>query len=236
MPLNLQQEAFVTELVAGKNAKDAYIAAGYRPKTNQSAIVSANRLAKQPGIVEAIERLKGERDRIKAEAIKLAIERTAITLERVAVELGRIGFANMMDYMKIDPATGDPRLDWSDLSREQAAALLEVTVDDYVDGRGENARDVRKVRFKLGDKRASLMDIAKLFGWIVDKRETKIVDEFDSMTDKQIEAWLDERAEARVKTRQLRESPDVRRRMRRGRMPAGSVGTLGPTTAQGKPH
>ena len=38
-----------------------------------------------------------------------------------------IGFANMMDYMRIDPATGDPRLDRSDLTREQAAALTEVT-------------------------------------------------------------------------------------------------------------
>src|SRR5271154_1786337 len=142
----------------------------------------------------------------------------------------------MMDYMKIDPATGDPRLDWSGLTREQASALTEVTVDDYIDGRGENARDVRKVKFKLGDKRAALMDIAKLFGWIVEKRENKIVDEFDSMTDEQVSAWLDERAEARVKARQFRESPDVRRRMHRGRMPAGRVGTPRPTTARGKPH
>jgi phage terminase small subunit len=78
--------------------------------------------------------------------------------------------------------------------------------------------------------------LGKELGMFIERRENKIVDEFDSMTDKQIEAWLDERAEARVKARQLRESPDVRRRMHRGRMPAGSVGTLGPTTAQGKPH
>jgi hypothetical protein len=43
---------------------------------------------------------------------------------------------------------------------------------------GENARDVRKVKFKLGDKRAALMDIAKLFGWITERRENKIVNEF----------------------------------------------------------
>jgi phage terminase small subunit len=144
MPLNLQQEAFVTELVAGKNTVDAYISAGYLPKNRQTAIVCAARLAKQPAVVEALEARKNERARIRAEATKLAIERSAITMERVAVELGRIGFANMMDYMKIDPRTGDPRLDWSDLTREQAAALTEVTVDDYVEGRGKNARDVRK--------------------------------------------------------------------------------------------
>ena len=100
-----------------------------------------------------------------------------------------------------------------------------------MDGRGENARDVRKVRFKLGDKRASLMDIAKLFGWIVERRENKVVDEFDSMSDEQVEAWLDERAEARVRMRQRRLAAQQPRRGRQG-----GIGTLRPTTAQGKPH
>jgi phage terminase small subunit len=46
--------------------------------------------------------------------------------------LGRIAFANLMDYMRIGPS-GDPSLDWSGLTREQAAALTEVTVDDYIE-------------------------------------------------------------------------------------------------------
>ena len=100
------------------------------------------------------------------------------------------------------------------------------TVDDYIDGRGENARDVRKVKFKLADKRAALMDIAKLFGWIVEKRENKIVDEFDTMSDEEIEAWLDERAEARVKAKQ-RASAEVQRH---------GIRTPRSTTARGKPH
>ena len=40
------------------------------------------------------------------------IERTAITEERVAVELGRIGFANMVDCIRVGPS-GDPVLDFS---------------------------------------------------------------------------------------------------------------------------
>jgi hypothetical protein len=103
------------------------------------------------------------------------------------------------------------------LPREQAAALTGV----WVGAQGQ-------ARLTLGDKRAALMDIAKLFGWIIDKRETKIVDEFDSMTDEQVEAWLDERAEARVRVRH-RASAEVQRR--------GGIGTLRPaTTARGKPH
>jgi len=135
-----------------------------------------------------------------------------------------------MDYMRLGP-TGDPVLDFSNLTREQAAALTEVTVDDYLDGRGKNARDVRKVKFKLGDKRAALMDIAKLFSWVVERRENKIVDEFDSMTTEQVEAWLDEQAERRVKVRQCSRGPRTNRRQ-----PSGGIGTLRPTTARGKPH
>jgi hypothetical protein len=46
---------------------------------------------------------------------------------------------------------------------------------------------VRKVKFKLADKRAALMDIAKLFGWITERRDNKIVDEFDTMSEEQID-------------------------------------------------
>jgi hypothetical protein len=56
--------------------------------------------------------------------------------------------------------------------------------------------------------------------------ENKIVDEFESMSDEQIEAWLDERAEARVRVRRRSHGPQRR----------GSIGTLRPTTAQSRPH
>jgi phage terminase small subunit len=113
----------------------------------------------------------------------------------VAEELSKIGFANMKDYMRVGPH-GDPVLDFSAITRDQAAALIEVTVDDYVDGRGEDARDVRKVKFKLADKRAALMDIAKLFGWIIDKQEFREVDEFESMEERQLRQLVAERARA----------------------------------------
>jgi phage terminase small subunit len=128
MALNLHQEAFVSYILAGKTAEAAYIAAGYRTKSKEAARASGVRLAKHPEIQEALARARDEKARIQAEATKLAVERTAITMERVAVELGRIGFANMMDYMRIGPS-GDPVLDFSNLTREQAAALTEVTVE-----------------------------------------------------------------------------------------------------------
>lgn len=96
--------------------------------------------------------------------------RTQITQDMVIHELAKIGFANMADYMKASDG-GDPYLDFSGLTRDQAAALAEVTVEDFTDGRGENARDVKRVKFKLCDKRAALVDIGRHLGMFRDKVE-----------------------------------------------------------------
>jgi len=72
--------------------------------------------------------------------------------------------------MRASPG-GDPYLDFSALTRDQAAALQEVTVEDYVDGRGENAREVKRVRFKLADKRAALVDLGRHLGMFKDRVE-----------------------------------------------------------------
>jgi len=207
-------------LASSKSLIDAYLSAGYRAKKRDTASSAATRLAAQPAIIEALDRLKAERARVRAEATRIAIEHSGITQARVAVELGRIGFANIIDYADIFGATEDLGAWLKKLPREQAAALTGV----WLTTSGQ-------VRFTLGDKRAALMDVAKLFGWIVEKRENKIVDEFDSMTPEQIEAWLDERAEARVKLMQRSRGPRTHRRQ-----PSGGIRTPRPTTAPGKPH
>src|SRR5258708_1371689 len=74
-----------------------------------------------------------------------------MTSHEVLLELGRLGRTNMLDYMRVGP-DGDPVLDWSKLTRGQATALIEVTVEDFLDGRGEGAREVHRIRFKLVSK------------------------------------------------------------------------------------
>jgi hypothetical protein len=121
---NPRYERFAQGLAEGKPAYQAYIDAGF---AKVSAAQSPSRLLKsqRAGIRDRVAKILQEHARIRAEVTKLAIEHSGITQARVAVELGRIGFANMMDYMRIDPATGDPTLDWSGLTREQASALTE---------------------------------------------------------------------------------------------------------------
>jgi hypothetical protein len=71
-------------------------------------------------------------------------ERTRLTGDMVVDELRKIAGANMADYMKSTPE-GDPYLDFSTLTPAQTAALAEVTVEDYVEGRGKGARAVKRV-------------------------------------------------------------------------------------------
>ena len=45
------------------------------------------------------------------------------------------------------------------LDRDKATAISEVVVDVVQDGKGEGADTVKRVRFKLADKRAALVDL-----------------------------------------------------------------------------
>jgi phage terminase small subunit len=75
----------------------------------------------------------------------------------------------MGDYITSTPA-GDPKFKtFDELTRDQTAALSEVTIDDYVDGRGEDARDVKRIRFKLQPKIEALDKLGRHLGMFVDR-------------------------------------------------------------------
>ncbi len=154
--LTPKQEAFVAQYLLDLNATQAAIRAGYSEKT---ATEQGSRLLTNVKVQEAI--AKGR----EKTAAKLEI-----TKERIVEELAKIGFSNMLDYMRAG-TDGDPYLDFSNLTREQAAALAEVTVEDFKDGRGEDARDVRRIKFKLHDKKGALVDMAKMLGFMIEKHE-----------------------------------------------------------------
>lgn len=154
--LTAKQQCFVSEYLVDLNATQAAIRAGYSGKT--AAAIGYDNLTK-PHIHDAIAKAMAERAR-----------RTEVTQDRVVAELAKIGFANMKNYMR-SRSDGDPYLDFSALTDDQAAALAEVTVDDYVDGRGENSRAVKRVKFKLHDKRAALVDLGRHLGIFTDKVE-----------------------------------------------------------------
>jgi phage terminase small subunit len=103
-----------------------------------------------------------------AELGKEAARGAVMTAQQVLEELTKLACANMQDYMKPGP-DGDPVLDFAKLTREQASALQEVTVDRYTEGRGEDAREVKRVKFKLADKLRALELLGKHYALFTER-------------------------------------------------------------------
>jgi phage terminase small subunit len=119
-----------------------------------------------------------------AELTEAAADASSIAAGRVLDEMGAIALANVLDYVTIG-ADGLPRIDFSGMTRKQAAALVEITVDEFTDGAGDEARPVRRVRFKLGEKFGALVKLGQGLGLFKDRvrLEGKIEVESKPLTD-----------------------------------------------------
>jgi Terminase small subunit len=111
------------------------------------------------------------RRRIKAAALNRAIAKLAVTKETVLHELAKLAFANMLDYIEIG-ADGQPRPDFSALTRDRAAAIHELVVETRTEERDDGLPVlIVKTRFKLADKRGPLVNLGKHLGLFKDRVE-----------------------------------------------------------------
>ena len=149
MSLNAKQKRFVQEYLIDLNQTKAAIRAGYSPR---SANLQGVRMMANDVVVSEIKKIQDRR-----------AKRFEVTADRVVHELAKIGFSNMLDYVEIGD-DGQPRPNFSAIDRDLGAAIVECTVDTFTEGRGEDAEQVRRVRIKLADKRAALVDLAKHLG------------------------------------------------------------------------
>lgn len=159
MALTPKQERFVAEYLIDLNATQAAIRAGYSAKTAEQ---QGYQLLQKTSVSEFLQARQAE-----------LAKTHGVTVDNIVKELAKLGFSNMQDYMRTTH-DGDPFFDLADLSRDQAAALSEVTVEDFKDGRGDDARDVRRIKFKLADKRSALVDLGKHLGMFTDKSEVTL--------------------------------------------------------------
>ena len=143
---NSRHELFAREYVKDLNGKRAAIAVGYSAKTADAA---ASRLLSNVKVQTLV-----------ATLTKKHADKLDLSTEKVLSELSSMGFSNMLDYMKVTQE-GGAYVDLSDLTRGQAAAIQEVTVDEYVEGKGMHARKVKRTKLKLVDKIRSLELLGK---------------------------------------------------------------------------
>jgi phage terminase small subunit len=150
------EQIFVDKIVSGSRGTEAARAASYgrmRPDT------AAWRLQQRPLIRQAIEERRAQ-----------AAADAGIEAHRVLVELGKLAFSNMQDFIAVQD-DGSAVVDLKNLTRDQSAAIQEITVEEYIEGGGEDARDVKRTKFKLADKRGALQDLAKYLKLFTEKHE-----------------------------------------------------------------
>jgi phage terminase small subunit len=138
---------FIEAYLIHMNATKAAIAAGFseRSANNQGTRLMAN-------------------DAIRAEIearLASTLDRYAVTSERTIREMAKIAYGNIGDYISIQD-DGGTIIDLTTTTRDQLAALNSIDVEEYTDGRGNEARGVKRIKIKLSDKRRALMDLAKI--------------------------------------------------------------------------
>jgi hypothetical protein len=197
-----KREIFSQLLASGKSAPEAYPAAGYSTAT-RAWKKNATKLKCAPDVVARVAELHSRRAVIEERSTQRAIERLALSKEAVAREFAVVGFANMADYT-VDDGAGNRVLDLTNCTREQMAAVQELTVEYHAPFYGRKGKDgeafdlnaarppleVKKVRLKLHPKIAGLRNLAQLFGWLVEPmpadRTTQTLEErLRAMTDEQ---------------------------------------------------
>ena len=136
-----RRQRFIQEFLQDLNGTQAAIRAGYSPR---SARTTADRLLTNADIQAAIAVAKQER-----------AERVAVTAEQVVEELTKVAFADLGDFMRIDP-DGAVRPDFASLPVGATRVLASIEVDEYRDGNGNDARPVRRTRLRLQPKLRAL--------------------------------------------------------------------------------
>lgn len=142
MSLTDKQQRFVEEYLVDLNATQAAIRSGYSQKTAHS---QGPRLLENVDVKAAIQA-----------ALDARAERTLASADAVLLELQKLAFANVLDFAAPTHDGSSLALDFSTLTREQAAAFAEVTTNRWTEGKGEDATVVHSTKVKLADKRASL--------------------------------------------------------------------------------
>lgn len=147
IPKEMRRDIFVAEFIKDFDPERAGRAIGYRE--GYSARGAATAMLRDPVVQQAI-----------AARVDEVAKRHEISLGNVLEELARVAFANMGDYTR-PGADGSREVALDDLTRDQLAAVSEVTTEIYVEGKGDFAREVKRTRFRLHPKQPALEALYK---------------------------------------------------------------------------
>lgn len=152
--LTPKQQKFVEEYLLDLNATQACQRAGYKVST-QNADKLGSQLLGNARVKAAIQKKMDARSK-----------RTEITSDRVLQELAKIGFGNIQNLYDDEGNLLHPQ----DLPADVAATIQEVT-EETINGKGKDADDIHRRKYKVADKKASLELLGKHLKLFTDKIE-----------------------------------------------------------------
>lgn len=156
--LTNKQTQFLAEYLRnGRNGVAAYRTVYSPTATTNTAGNCAAKLLKHPLIAPFIE----ETERRTIAVVDRVLDRYEITKERVLTALARLAMYDARDLFEWDGNTATVKLKSSNEISDEAA----FAITGIVQKKGKYGNTVE---VKLGDKRAALVDIARLKGWLTD--------------------------------------------------------------------
>lgn len=144
--LNARQRLFIAEYLIDLNATRAAIAAGY--SENAARSIASENLTK-PNIRAEIEKRLGQR-----------LAQLEVTADNVLSRVAKFAFCDFGRFIKVD-TVGRPYYDFTGATQAELDCIGELTVDEYWEGRGEDAVKLSKVKFKRIDPLAALSLLGK---------------------------------------------------------------------------
>jgi phage terminase small subunit len=178
-----KQRRFADEYIkAGMvNAAEAYRNAyNVRSTTSAQAVnVSAQKLLNNPSIAPII---AAAREKL-AEATAKAAQQYVVTKDRISHALACMAFADPRSFYDWQ-ASGMELKPSQDLTDNQAAAVQSVSSSVTKYG--------RSLKVELGDRRGALMDLAKLHGHIVERKDVRVIRNLEDLSEAELMALAGE--------------------------------------------
>lgn len=153
VPLSQSQYLAVEYFLQGKSKAEALLLAGY---SHSTATKNPASVFERPCVAAAIEERRNS-----------MVKRADAIVDRIMDEYAKIAFFNMGTLVEVTDE-GELVFNFEDVTMDEMAAIGEITVEEYKDGKGRDARTVKRVKVKPHDKKAALDSLAKIHNLLAD--------------------------------------------------------------------
>lgn len=99
------------------------------------------------------------------------VDESVMSAREVLQELSKLGRSSIQNVVVGGDDTADVITSLHDMEPEHAATVQELTIETYLEGAGEFARQVKRVKIKLHDKRGPLRDLAQHYKLLTENHE-----------------------------------------------------------------